>query len=90
MSLDRLPIIDVSPFLDPALVNSDERAAAAAALHSACVEYGFFYLDIRAFVDPAETEELTRLARDFFALSEEEKDKISLKNQDSARGVNTI
>ncbi|KAF4617750.1 hypothetical protein D9613_006043 [Agrocybe pediades] len=85
-ALDTLPIIDIAPFLNSDLGNAHNRSATAAALHSACIGYGFFYLDLRAFVDPAEPEELTRLAREFFALSQEDKDKISLKNQDHARG----
>jgi isopenicillin N synthase-like dioxygenase len=60
--------------------------AAAAALHTACVDFGFFYLDIKAFIDPSEPEELVRLASQFFALPQEEKDKLALKNQDYARG----
>lgn len=86
--LERLPIIDIAPFLslDPA-ADAAKRAAASAALHFACIEYGFFYLDIRAFVDPAEPEELAILAREFFALPEEEKNRYALKNEDYARGV---
>lgn len=82
-----LPIIDISSFLDNETQNTDKRASAAAALHSACIEYGFFYLNIEAFVDPSEPEELIRLAREFFALPQTEKDKLSLMNEDGARGV---
>lgn len=79
-----LPIIDIAPFLrddQPEL-----RASASAALHAACVKYGFFYLNISAYADPSETLKLTDLAREFFALPQEEKDKISLSNEDHARG----
>jgi len=55
-------------------------------LHSACLQFGFFYLDISAYIDPAVPEELATLARRFFASSQEEKDKLSLSNQDHARG----
>ncbi|EGN98401.1 hypothetical protein SERLA73DRAFT_56529 [Serpula lacrymans var. lacrymans S7.3] len=79
-----LPIIDITPYLVGH--DNDGRQSVSAAIHSACVEYGFFYLDISKYVDPSEPEELTRLARKFFALPQEEKDKISLKNQDLARG----
>lgn len=87
-STTQLPIIDISPWLD----GHDEhgRLSVAAALHSACLEFGFFYLDISKFVDPSEPEELTRLAREFFALPQEEKDKIALKNQDHFRGKSLV
>jgi len=46
-----------------------------------------FYLDVSVFVSSDEAEELTRFAREFFGLLQEEKDtKISLNNQDFARG----
>ena len=84
VKLQSLPIIDISPFLNKE--DSHGRLSTAAKLHAACLEYGFFYLDIRSFVDPSEPEELTRLAKEFFDLSDEEKTKISLKHQDYARG----
>jgi len=79
-----LPIIDISPYLDGH--DPHGRVSVSAALHAACLEYGFFYLDITKYADPSEPEELTRLARDFFALPQDEKDKIALKNEDNARG----
>lgn len=82
--LQALPIIDIAPFMSHH--DTKGRLSTAAKLHAACLEYGFFYLDIRAFVDPSEPEELTRLAKEFFDLPEEEKAKISLKHQDYARG----
>jgi isopenicillin N synthase-like dioxygenase len=87
--MESLPIINLAPFLnsDP---SDSGRIAVAAALHSACVDFGFFYLDISTFVDPSEPEELTRLASQFFALPQEEKDKLSLKNQDYARGMRLL
>lgn len=82
--LSTLPIIDISPYLGTD--NHSKRISTSAALHAACLEYGFFYLDISKYVDPGEPEELTKLAREFFGLPEEEKDKIALRNQDGARG----
>lgn len=82
--LSSLPIIDISPYLSTG--NRSKRMSTAAALHAACLEYGFFYLDISKYIDPKEPEELTRLAREFFSLPEEEKNKISLRNEDGARG----
>ena len=84
--LAALPIISIEPF-----IRSDAdgagRLSAAAALHAACSQYGFFYLDISSYADPSEPEELTRLGREFFALPQEEKDKISLSREDGARGT---
>ncbi|TBU62337.1 Clavaminate synthase-like protein [Dichomitus squalens] len=85
--LAALPIISVEPFLQP---GHHGRLSAAAALHAACTEYGFFYLDISSHIDPSEPEELTRLAREFFALPEEEKDKISIANEDGVRGYQRL
>ncbi|KAJ8509240.1 hypothetical protein ONZ45_g8557 [Pleurotus djamor] len=79
-----LPVIDISPFVSSS--SPESRNAVAAALHKACVEYGFFYLDISSYVDPSEPEELTTLARQFFHSPQEEKDKISLSKNDHARG----
>jgi isopenicillin N synthase-like dioxygenase len=50
------------------------------------VNYGFFYLNIAAYVDPKEPDELARLGREFFMLPQEEKEKLALRNQDYARG----
>lgn len=82
-----LPIIDIGPFLNSDSNNVDLRASTAAALHNACIEYGFFYLDISAYVDPSVPEHLTQLGRTFFSLPQEEKNEIALKNQDGARGT---
>jgi isopenicillin N synthase-like dioxygenase len=79
-----LPIIDISPYLTDGNVEARKRTASA--LHAACVEYGFFYLDLSKYIDATQPEELTSLARAFFALAQEEKDKITLANQDGARG----
>ena len=80
-----LPIIDIAPWIEGH--DHKGRLSTAAAIHAACLEFGFFYLDVSAFVSPGEPEELSRLAREFFELPQEEKDKISLNNQDGARGA---
>ncbi|KAH8104555.1 Clavaminate synthase-like protein [Cristinia sonorae] len=82
--LTALPIINLSPFLKQE--DGKGRLSTAAQLHAACLDYGFFYLDISSYIDPSEPEELTRLAREFFALPEVEKDQIALRNEDHARG----
>ncbi|KAG8214491.1 hypothetical protein J3R82DRAFT_9546 [Butyriboletus roseoflavus] len=86
----QLPIISIAPYWDTQSAKSTEREAVSKALHSACVEYGFFYLDISRCVELAETEELIRLARAFFSLPQAEKDKISLRHQDFARGYQRL
>lgn len=80
-----LPIVDISPYLP----GRDQlgRLSTSSAIHAASLECGFFYLDVSKFVDLSEAEELARLAREFFNLSEEEKDKIALRNEDHARGA---
>lgn len=79
-----LPIIDITSYLSDQEPHG--RLSTSSAIHSACLEYGFFYLRIDNLADPSEPEELTKLAREFFALTEDEKAKIGLKNQDGARG----
>ena len=80
-----LPVIHIAPYL--ADHDNHGRLSTSAALHAACKEFGFFYLDLTGFATPEETEELARLAREFFALPSEEKNKIHLRLQDSARGT---
>ena len=84
--LAALPIISIEPFIRSD-ADGARRLSAAAALHAACSQYGFFYLDISSYIDPSEPEELTRLAREFFALPEEEKNRISIANEDGVRGA---
>ena len=84
---DRLPIIDIAPLLNSDQRGTELRATTAKALHSACVEYGFFYLNIEGYVNSSEPEELSLLGRQFFSLPQAEKDQLSLKNQDYARGT---
>ncbi len=79
-----LSIIDIAPFLRSS--DPSGHKAAAAEIHDASLKQGFFYLDISAYVDPSEPEELATLARSFFSLPQGEKDKISLLNNDNVRG----
>jgi isopenicillin N synthase-like dioxygenase len=83
-----LPIIDIAPWIEGH--DHKGRLSTAAAIHAACLEYGFFYLDITSYIDPSEPQELSRLAHQFFDLPEEEKEIISLNNQDHARGAPPI
>lgn len=79
-----LPIIDIAPWIEGH--DHKGRLSTAAAIHAACLDFGFFYLDVSAIFSQDEPEELSRLAREFFGQPQEEKDKISLNNQDGARG----
>lgn len=89
MSPSELPIISIAPYLSPAsdATSAELRRQTSAALHDACINYGFFYLDISSFVSVTETDELTSLAREFYALPQGEKDRLALKNEDHARGL---
>lgn len=84
-SASALPIIHIGPWLEGP--EHKGRLSTSAAIHAACLEFGFFYLDISTYIDPKEPEELARLARQFFTQSQEEKDKISLNRGDHARGL---
>lgn len=82
--LSSLPVIHIAPYLTE---DGLGRLSTSAALHAACKDFGFFYLDLTGFATPEEMEELGRLAREFFALPSEEKNKIHLGLQDNARGA---
>jgi isopenicillin N synthase-like dioxygenase len=84
-----LPIIDISPFLDPES-SSASRLETARALDHACRAVGFFYLS-GSNVSTAEQLEILSLARSFFSLPSEEKEKLRLRpagvlDGDGARG----
>jgi isopenicillin N synthase-like dioxygenase len=83
-----LPIINIAPWIEGH--DHHGRLSTAAAIHAACLEFGFFYLDVTSYIPPEEPEELSRLAREFFSLPQGEKDKISLSNQDHARGASLL
>ncbi|KZT34373.1 Clavaminate synthase-like protein [Sistotremastrum suecicum HHB10207 ss-3] len=86
MSPPSLPIISIAPYLPTSTASEKQKLETSRALHEACRDYGFFYLDISSFADKSETDELTDLAREFFALPQDVKDRLSLRNQDNARG----
>ncbi|KAF7314266.1 Clavaminate synthase-like protein [Mycena kentingensis (nom. inval.)] len=86
--IPHLPIINIHPLLDP--TDTKSRQETAAALHAACKDFGFFYLDISSYVDPQVPDQLAELARSFFYSPQETKDRISLTNQDNARGYQRL
>ncbi|KAF1912684.1 hypothetical protein BDU57DRAFT_523104 [Ampelomyces quisqualis] len=69
-----LPIIDLSAFLDPCS-SQEARQITAQAINAACINYGFFYLTGHG-IPTSLLDEVISLARDFFALPLEEKNKI--------------
>jgi isopenicillin N synthase-like dioxygenase len=83
-----LPLIDLGPYLDgpSSFPPTEAQKRCSAAIHEACVEYGFFYLTGLGLA-PEEMDKVVALAREFFALPNEEKDKLSIANQDMARGL---
>ncbi len=87
---DGLPVIDISAFLDPS-ASIDARSKTAQAINAACVNYGFFYLTGHG-IPTTKLDEIINLAREFFALPLDEKNKIkrfdagSPEGGDGARG----
>lgn len=69
-----LPIIDISAFLDSG-ASEEARQTTAKAINAACVNYGFFYLTGHG-IPISKLDKIIALARDFFALSVVEKNKI--------------
>jgi isopenicillin N synthase-like dioxygenase len=69
-----LPIIDLSAFLDPKS-SQEARRTTAEAINAACINYGFFYLTGHG-IPVSKLDEVIALARDFFALGLEEKNKV--------------
>lgn len=82
---DVLPIIDISPY-PPGRGTPESRAETAAALHAACRDFGFFYLDISKVVESEQTDELADLGHRFFKLDGKVKEGLHIQNQDLARG----
>jgi isopenicillin N synthase-like dioxygenase len=88
MTATSLPIIDISPFLDPTPDLSSRRRTAQS-IANACQEFGFFYLTGHGI--PISTlDSIIDLAREFFALPLEAKNKIkryeAAEGGDGARG----
>ncbi|KAJ9620681.1 hypothetical protein H2204_012236 [Knufia peltigerae] len=80
-----LPVIDISPYLDPASTPA-QRAITAKDVDSACREYGFFYL-VGHGIDEGLRQEMLRLGHEFFSLPQAEKEQISIFNSmDRVRG----
>ncbi|KAF9741305.1 hypothetical protein PMIN06_002036 [Paraphaeosphaeria minitans] len=84
-----LPVLDISPFLD-ASSTPESRQQVAHSINHACTEFGFFYLTGHG-IPQTKLEEIISLARQFFALPNEQKNGIKrhdagLEGGDGARG----
>jgi isopenicillin N synthase-like dioxygenase len=77
-----LPVVDVSALVDPSSSTQD-RAVVARELDAACRACGFILVTGHG-IDPALRDDLEALFREFFALPEEEKARISMARGGSA------
>ncbi|WVQ80705.1 hypothetical protein IAT38_002810 [Cryptococcus sp. DSM 104549] len=89
MSTERLPIIDISPYLDPEST-AEARKTASQTLDKACREFGFFYVTGHGLA-PEYLKSLLKHGHEFFELPQENKDKIHIfKSQDGVRGYQKL
>ncbi|KAF2468505.1 Clavaminate synthase-like protein [Lindgomyces ingoldianus] len=72
--IESLPIIDISPYLDPSS-SPRSRQETASAINRACIDYGFFYLTGHD-IPTSKLDEVISLARQFFFSPLSEKNKI--------------
>ena len=78
-----LPIIDISAFTTN-LGSQAAKLKVARQIHEACRDDGFFYLTGHN-VPQEIIDKVLKLGYEFFHLSEEEKNKYSIANEDYAR-----
>ncbi len=81
--LERVPVIDLSAFVDDGPLA--DRREVAARLRAACVDIGFFYLEGHG-IPVSELEELNALGNRFFALPLGEKMKVHASKSPTRRG----
>lgn len=89
-SSHQLPIIDIAPWLPSSASTDAEKQAVADALHVACKDFGFFYLNLAGFATEPEMSLLTSLGNNFFHLPQHRKDAIGLAHSDGARGYQRL
>ncbi|KAJ3271271.1 hypothetical protein HDV01_006943 [Terramyces sp. JEL0728] len=82
-----LPVVDISAFLKQSSLQEKQKTAKS--LHDACVQFGFLYLKGHGLTIE-EMAEIRKLSKEFFDLSEEEKQAISISNNDLARGYQKL
>jgi isopenicillin N synthase-like dioxygenase len=85
-----LPVINIAPWLPSSTPTDAEKQAVADALHAACRDFGFFYLNLTGFATEAEMDRLTDLGSKFFHLPQHCKDAIGLAHGDGARGYQRL
>jgi len=83
-----VPVVDVTALTTEGSCLSDRRKAAAQ-LHTACLEVGFFHLAGHG-VDTSLLDAALANAEQFFALRSEEKDSIWIGNSSSFRGYQRV
>ena len=85
----QLPVIDISPYLDPSS-SPEARRISSATLDKACREFGFFYVTGHGI--PTEyLDNLLTLGHTFFQLPQDVKDSIHIsKAMDGVRGYQKI
>jgi isopenicillin N synthase-like dioxygenase len=90
-----LPIVDLSSYLesDFSYPPSDKQLACSAAIHSACLEFGFFYITGLG-IPQRDYDEVLELSKAFFDLPEEVKGELSITSDtngtDGARGYQKL
>ncbi|KAF2642813.1 naringenin,2-oxoglutarate 3-dioxygenase [Massarina eburnea CBS 473.64] len=93
MSPSSLPVIDLSDFRNAS--STQDQKATALAINQACTDYGFFYLTGHG-IPTARLDTVISLARQFFALPLDQKNKIKRydaggpEGGDGARGYQGI
>ena len=78
-SVDAIPTIDLTPWLEDEDFSTAARIAVVKELHDACVTYGFFQL-VGHGISLEMQQKVLSCAADFFDLSLEEKMDVSIKN----------
>jgi isopenicillin N synthase-like dioxygenase/predicted PurR-regulated permease PerM len=81
---DALPVVNISPFLDPTS-SASALDDTAAAIDRACREIGFFVVTGHG-IEPTVRADLLGAARDFFALPVEDKDELAIGRSPCHRG----
>ncbi|KAJ3329489.1 hypothetical protein HDU76_007804 [Blyttiomyces sp. JEL0837] len=85
--MSSLPIIDISAFIQNGDLAAKQQVGEE--IDKACREFGFFYLKGHG-MSGEQMREMREIAREFFAKPKEEKDKISIKKSDFARGYQNL
>ena len=90
-----LPIVDLSPYLVDSFVYppSDKQQACSAAIHKACLQFGFFYITGLGIARD-EYDGVLKLSKQFFDLPANIKERLSIASitngSDGARGYQKL